>query len=115
MLKSFESFLLFCTYTGNDKPTLKLLSKYVRDKVAPRWYDFGVELLENEYIEQLDIIEKNHPGDPQRCCSEMFKYWLQIDTEATWNKLTDSLVVIGKKVLAKKVKNVVKSMLILTT
>ena len=115
MLQSFKSFLLFCTYTGNDKPTLKLLNKYVRDKVAPCWYDFGVELLENEYIEQLDIIEKNHPGDVQRCCSEMFKYWLQIDTEATWNKLTDSLVVIGKKVLAKKVKNVVKGMLILTT
>ena len=90
---------------------MKLLNKYVRDKVAPRWYDFGVELLENEYIEQLDIIEKNHRGDVQRCCSEMFKYWLQIDTEATWNKLTDSLEVIGKKVLAKKVNNIVKSML----
>ena len=92
---------------------MRLLSIHVRDSVAPSWYDFGVELLKNEHIERLDIIEKNHPGDVQRCCSEMFKYWLQIDTEATWNKLTDSLEGIGKTVLAKKVKNVVKSMLIL--
>ena len=91
---------------------MKLLNKYVRDKVASHWYYFGLELLEDEYIEQLDIIEKNHPGDVQRCCIEMFKYWLQIDTEATWIKLTDSLEVIGKKVLAEKVKDVLKSMLI---
>ena len=91
---------------------MKLLNKYVRDKVASHWYDFGVELLENEYIEQLDIIEKNHPGDVQTCCREMLKYWLQIDTEATWNTLTDSLEGIGKKALAKKVKDAVKSMLI---
>ena len=92
----------------DDKPTLKLLNKYVRDEVAPHWYAFGVQLLQNEYMKQLDIIEKNHPRDVQRCCTEMFKYWLQIDTEATWNKLTDSLEVIGKKELAKKVKNVGK-------
>ena len=95
-------------FAGNDKPTLRLLNKYVRDKVAPHWQDFGTQLLENECNEQLDIIEKNHPGDVQRCCTEMFKYWLRVDTDATWNKLTDALEVIGQKVLAKNVKDIVK-------
>ena len=85
-----------------------MLNKYVRDTVAPCWYDFGVELLQNEYIDQLNIIEKNHPGDVQKCCTEMFKYWLQIDTEATWNKLIDALKEIRKNELAKKVENVIE-------
>ena len=52
---------------------------------------FGRQLLEDEYIDKLDEIEKNHPDDIKRCCAEMFKYWLEVDSEANWNKLTDAL------------------------
>ena len=99
---------MVCTCTGMDKPTLKLLNLYVRDHIAPQWYDFGIQLLENEYVTHLDVIEKNHHGDTERCCTEMFKYWLSVDTEATWNKLTEALEGIGKKVLAKDIKGIVK-------
>ena len=95
-------------YPGTDKPTLKLLNKHYRDKVAPHWYDFGIQLLENECVDKLHIIEKNHPGDVERCCTEMFIYWLQVDTEASWNKIADALEVIGQSVLAKKIKDVTK-------
>ena len=87
---------------------MKLLNNCIRDKVAKHWYDFGIQLLDNECIEQLDIIEMNYCGDAQRCCTEMFKYWLQIDPEATWNKLADASENIGLKVLAKKIKESVK-------
>ena len=99
---------MVCKYTGTDKPTLKLLMKHCRDKVAPHWYDFGIQLLENEYVDKLNIIEKNHPGDVERCCTEMFKYWLKIDTEASWNKIADALESIGLHVAAKRIRDVTK-------
>ena len=99
---------MVCKYTGTDKPTLKLLIKYCRDKVAPQWYDFGMQLLENEYVDKLNIIEKNHPGDVERCCTEMFKCWLKIDTEASWNKIEDALEGIGLHVAAKRIRDVTK-------
>ena len=99
---------MVCKCTGTDKPTLKLLIKYFRDKVAPHWYDFGIQLLENECVDKLNIIKKNHPGDVERCCTEMFEYWLKIDTEASWNKVVDALEGIGQNVAAKKIKDVSK-------
>ena len=96
--------MLFCTYTATDKPTLESLNNYVRDEIAPRWQDFGRQLLEDEYIDKLDEIEKSHPGDIKGCCAEMFKYWLEVDSEANWNKLTDALKQTGQKSLATKLK-----------
>ena len=34
----------------------------------------------------------------------MFKYWLEVDSEANWNKLTDALNQTGQKSFATKVK-----------
>ena len=90
---------------------MRLLNKFVRDKVAPHWYDFGIQLLEDECVHKLDVIEKNHPQDVERCCTEVFNYWLQIDPEASWNKIIAALEAIGKRVLAKEVKDLVKGML----
>ena len=59
--------------------------------MAPHWKDIGIELLEDKYASKLDIIEKNHPNDVERCCIEMFNHWLQVDVEASWDKLTDAL------------------------
>ena len=54
---------MLCTYTGTDKPNLESLNHYVRDGIAPQWYDFGKQLLEDEYVDKLDDIEKKHPGN----------------------------------------------------
>lgn len=103
-----STFLIDCIYIGTDKPTLKKLNSLIRDKVASHWYDLGIQLLEDEYIDKLDVIEKNHPGDVDRCCTEMFKYWLKVDPEADWDKLTDALKEINENSLAAKVKKVLK-------
>ena len=49
------------------------------------------------YVEKLDDIEKKHPGNKERRCAEMFKYWLEVDSEANWNKLTDALKQTGQR------------------
>ena len=94
---------LLCICIGTDKPTLKLLHKHVKDEVATKWRDLGVELLEEESRHMLNIFEVDRNG-VQECCSRMFDYWLEIDTEASWNALINALEEIGEKVLAAKIK-----------
>ena len=43
----------------------------------------------------------------------MFKYWLEVDSEANWNKLTDALKQTGQRSLAKKVKDVLQGIIII--
>ena len=88
---------------GTDKPTVKLLNIYVKDKVTPKWYDLGVQLLSTEQSCKLDIIKLDHPNDTTMCCTEMFKYWLDVDVDASWNKLIAALEQIDQNTLAKNI------------
>ena len=77
-------------HIGN-KPTIGSLMKY-RDDIAPFWRDLGKELLQEEYAyDALMTIERDHPTDVRKCCEEMFRCWLELDVEASWNKLIRSL------------------------
>ena len=106
---SFDYITYMHTYLGTDKPSIKLLHKYVRDRVAPQWRDLGIQLMEQESVDMLAIIEANHPNDVQRCCTEMLEYWLRNDDDASWNKLISAFEQIGQKAVAAKIKkNVVK-------
>ena len=58
---------------------------------------------------QLIIIRINNPGDAITCTTEMFDYWLKVDTTASWNKLIEALKKINKNHLAETIcKNVVQ-------
>ena len=90
-----------------------MLSSHVKDKIAPKWRDLGIELLNEEQCTQLDIIEENHSQNVERCCTEMFQYWLSADLQASWNKLINSLEQIGENALARKIKiDVLKGFLV---
>ena len=91
---------------GTDKPTIRLLNKHVRDEVAPRWRELGIQLLNDEQCAKLHIIEVNC-HDVMTCCTELFKYWLSVDTDASWNKLIAALEMVNEIALAKKIKIVV--------
>ena len=92
------------TYIGTDKPSIILLMKY-RDKIAPHWYDLGVQLLQlDEYIDKLNITKANHPHNVQKCCDEMFEYWLSVDNQASWKKLIDALEFIHQNTTAAKIR-----------
>ena len=75
-----------------------------RDKIAPYWDDLGKQLLQDEYVHQLSIIQTNYPTNAQKCCDEMFQYWLAVDVKANWNKLINALEVIQQNVLAAKIR-----------
>ena len=89
-------------HVGLDVPTLKEFNDHVRLKVALKWYDLGVELLS---IERVDIIKHDNPQDVEACCTEMFKFWLQEDTMASWTKLVRALrsTSVGQIVLADEI------------
>ena len=65
----------------------------------------GMELLHDGMTLEKKLLEE--------CCAEMFKYWLEVDSEANWNKLTDALKQTGQRSLAKKVKDVLQGIIII--
>ena len=79
--------------SGCDRPALKLLNKHVRKEVSSKWYDLGLELLEQEDEEKLNEIETNNPKDAGQCCKEMFRLWLRKCSTATWDQLIQALKV----------------------
>ena len=60
-------------------------------------------MLPNDLQVQLDIIRENNPTNAQACCTEMFKYWLEVDTIASWSKLINALKHINKNTLAESI------------
>ena len=70
---------------GRDRPKLKDLYKHVTPCYAADWEDIGVYL--DIELGHLKIIRADHPGDSSSCCKDLWKKWLEIDPDATWNKL----------------------------
>ena len=87
--------------TGLDRPTVREFDRHVRDEVATRWHDLGVQL--GISTNQLDIINKDTPLDAKMCCTKMFKHWLEIDTTANWNKLMEALEIMEYNTLVKTI------------
>ena len=93
---------------GTDRPTLKLLNEFVRNDIASKWEDLGVMLLDEKQRSTLSNIAKNKQKVEDRC-AELFKCWLELYTDASWNKLLEALEKIEQHSLAKKIKiNVLK-------
>ena len=78
-------------FAGHQKPYLRFLNRYVRGLVGLKWHDLGIELLDSDDIEQLDIIEAEHGSDLDKCCTKMFQLWLRKQPTASWNQLIEAL------------------------
>ena len=74
------------------------------DKIAPHWRDLGIQLLQEKYTHKLDVIQANHRNKVEDCCDEMFQYWLEVDTDANWNKLIDALEHIHQNTTAAEIR-----------
>ena len=85
-----RSPVFFCS-VGSERPSLKYLYRHVRDSVATKWKNIGIELLEDKDIEKLDTIRMNNSGNVIECCGEMLELWLRKQPEATWNQLLEAL------------------------
>ena len=91
------------TYVGAIKPTLKSLMKY-RDKIAPHWRHLGIQLLQENYTDKLEVIQADHSNKVEVCCDKMFQHWLAVDNDANWNKLIDALEFIHQNALAANIR-----------
>ena len=80
-----------CMHVGTDRPALKHLYTHVRTSIANDWYDIGVALLDPGDEVVLNVIDKNHHRDVEKCAAEMLKIWLSRKSEATWNQLLEAL------------------------
>ena len=63
----------------------------MRDLVADKWYDIGLELLEQKDERTVNIIKTNNAGNVAECCTEMLELWLKRQPNATWNQLIKAL------------------------
>ena len=74
-------------------------------KVAVKWKDIGIQLLDHKYWGALDIIEADCKLDSKEGCKRMFKKWLEIDTGASWDKLLKAIKspAVGLLVIAKEI------------
>ena len=63
----------------------------MRDSIAVKWHDIGIELLEQEGEKALGIIKANNAGNVSECYTEMLQLWLRRQPNATWNQLICAL------------------------
>jgi len=84
--------------------TLAEFNVYIRPVVASKWYDLGVQLLPN-HCYNLDNIKANNPGNVEQCCTQMYRLWLQLDLQASQEKLAIALQKTGFDALAERVMN----------
>ena len=77
-------------FAGHQRPTQKYLNRYVKQVIGKKWYDLGIELLENDDIGALNNIQSDHSKDQEECCTKMFQLWLT-KQPASWNQLIEAL------------------------
>ena len=73
--------------------------------ISTKWYDIGLELFNEKDTTVLEEIEYNHRNDVNKCCTEMFKTWLHLDPNATWDKLCAALYHVNLRSAAKNIKS----------
>ena len=65
----------------------------MREVTVADWFPLGVQL--GIRPAKLRDIEKNHPGDVQRCKTEVLDWWHQNTPEISWQKLAQALEAIS--------------------
>lgn len=89
----FVRYYLNFVSIGDTTPQLSDLQTKIIPQYAARWRDLGVQL--DITTNSLDIIAANnvhHREYVNSCCRDMLIKWIEIDTEATWNKLHNAIV-----------------------
>ena len=59
--------------------------------MAPKWFELGAILLEEEQEGHLKLLQTNYGSDAKKCCLAMLKYWMDAHPEATWHHLVTAL------------------------
>ena len=76
-------------FVGNEHPCLKDLCGYVTPLYAAEWREIGVGLGLSD--PDLKVIRADHPTSTRDCCNNMFRFWLQVDPAASWEKVFNAI------------------------
>ena len=68
------------------------------------WIEIGIKLFEDEDMDTLRNIDFAFP-DKEKCCEQMFTFWLKRNESATWDQLLQALKGVGLNALASTVKD----------
>ena len=105
---SQNSLYLDLLFLGSHYPTPKQIRNILKpgtSGVAVRWYDLGLQLLDDVAGPGvLELIKADHRNNNNTCCNEMFVKWLQMKPDATWNELVRALNKIGLNSVAADLK-----------
>ena len=58
--------------------------------VSSRWYELGIEILDDDQVGRLEVIKADN-DEVTRRCSAMLNYWLNTHPNATWHHLITAL------------------------
>ena len=88
---SVITFIQSITILENDCPTIKDIVSFVVPDVHHKWYDLGLQLLEDPGEEAfLQSLMVQYPNTSDRCIA-VFRRWLDVNTKATWSKIIGAL------------------------
>ena len=73
-----------------SRPSMKKFCKYVIKKAASKWDILGWTLLDEDQSTKIDTIKSNFQ-DSEKCCVEMFNYWLTTHPNVNWHDLVTAL------------------------
>ena len=77
------TYYLYCP--AITTPALRDLYQCVTPQYATIWREIGTQLDLPDAT--LSIIQANNPANVERCCNAMLSRWLEVDTNAMWQKL----------------------------
>ena len=82
-------FFLLAINGNHHSPSLRDLYERITPKHAADWKVIGTLLgIPNE---ELKAIEVGYPTNPKWCCNKMLEKWLEIDSTASWDKLSEAI------------------------
>ena len=84
------------------------MNKIVVPTVNPDWYNLGIQLLSKvkNGENKLRTIDGNNRNNSEKCCREMFEYWLKNAQDASWETLVEAVEIIDLIAFADKLKKV---------
>ena len=80
------------SHTGDDRPDMRDLNRYIVEQQAAQWERLGLELgIKDYHIANISKDNEHNPNRSVTCCRAMLKQWLREIPSPTWGKLDDAV------------------------
>ena len=80
------------SHTGDDRPDMRDLNRYIVEQQAAQWERLGLELgIKDYHIVNISKDNEHNPNRSVTCCRAILKQWLREIPSPTWGKLDDTV------------------------